>query len=268
MATILDTIVRATRERIRDRRAAVSFRELEQAPMFGETRRSLASALRRDHLAVIAECKRASPSAGVIREHYDVATIAASYDRAGADAISVLTEPEWFHGHATHLSEARSASGLPILRKDFVVDPFQVVEARAFGADAVLLIAAVLDRAEIADLMDAAEALEMECLVECHAARELDRLDLDRVRIVGVNNRNLDTFEVDRDHAARVLAHVPASIARVAESGLRTADDLAAVRRAGIDAVLVGEALMRADDPGDALRRLRNQDQQPIVRDR
>ncbi len=268
MATILDTIVQATRERIRDRRARTSLRQLEQAPLFGEARRSLAAALRREHLAVIAECKKASPSAGVIRESYDVASIAGAYTRSGADAISVLTEPAWFQGDALHLSEARSASGLPILRKDFVVDPFQVVEARAFGADAVLLIAAVLDRAALADLLDAARALEMECLVECHSERELDRLDLDRVRIVGVNNRNLETFEVDRDHAARVLAHVPTSIVRVAESGLRTADDLDAVREAGIDAVLVGEALMRAADPGEALRHLRPPDHQTAGRDR
>lgn len=257
MATILDTIVRATRERVRDRRVAVRLRELEQTPMFAESRRSLSTALRRDHLAVIAECKKASPSAGVIREEYDVTRIAGSYARCGADAISVLTEPEWFHGDVTHLSDARTAAGLPILRKDFVVDPFQIVEARAYGADAVLLIATVLDRSELSDLLDAAEALDLECLVECYSERDLERVDLDRVRTLGVNNRNLDTFEVDRTHAARILANVPESIVRVAESGLRTAQDLVDVREAGIDAVLIGEAFMRADDPGRALLDLR-----------
>jgi len=257
MATILDTIVRATRARVQTGRSAATLRDLEDRPGFLLERRSLAAALRRDGLSVIAECKMASPSAGVIRNDYDARAIAASYSAAGAEAISVLTEPEWFRGKPEDLSAAREASDVPILRKDFVVDPFQVVEARAYGADAVLLIATVLDRHELSDLMDAADALEMECLVECHAERELDRVDLDRARVLGVNNRNLDTFEVDRDHAARVLARVPDTIVRVAESGLRTRDDLRAVHASGIDAVLVGEALMRAVDPGAALRELR-----------
>jgi indole-3-glycerol phosphate synthase len=257
MAAILDTILRATRDLVRARRASVSLHELEQRELFAEPRRGLARALRGERLAVIAECKKASPSAGVIREDYDVASIAQAYARGGADAISVLTEPSFFQGDLGHLDLARRAACVPLLRKDFVVDPFQIVEARAHGADAVLLIATALDRHELTDLMDAADALEMECLVECHAERELDRMDLDRVRILGVNNRNLDTFEVDPGHAARVLARVPASIVRVAESGLRTPDHLAAAWRDGIDAVLVGEALMRADDPGRALALLR-----------
>lgn len=264
MATILDTIVDATRARVRQRRSAVPLRELEQMPAFAEPRRSLAEALRRPHLAVIAECKKASPSAGVIRPSYDIAKIVRSYAAAGADAISVLTEPAYFQGDLAHLETARTLTGAPVLRKDFVVDPFQLVEARAHGADAVLLIATVLDRHALHDLLDAGAALGLDCLVECHAERELDRVDLDRVRILGVNNRNLDTFEVDRDHAARVLAHVPASVIRVAESGLRTRDDLEAVRSAGIDAVLVGEAFMRADDPGEALLALRGPVESPI----
>lgn len=262
MPTILDHIVESTRSLVAARRREIPARELESLPGYFRTPTSLVEALRpggtpSDELRFIAECKKASPSKGIIRAEYDPAAHAQAYEAAGAAAVSVLTEPAFFQGSLEHLAAARPRVGLPLLRKDFVVDPYQLVEARAYGADAVLLIASVLDRNELADLHAAAEALGLSCLVECYEESELDKLDFAQVRIVGVNNRNLHTFEVDRSHAARVLARVPDPIVRIAESGLRTAADFAAMRRAGLDAVLVGEAFMRAPDPGEALARLR-----------
>lgn len=262
MPTILDHIVDSTRSLVAARRREIPVHTLENQPGFFRTPRSLAEALRpggkpSDSLRFIAECKKASPSKGIIRTEYDPAAHAVAYEAAGASAVSVLTEPAFFQGSLDHLAAARSRVELPLLRKDFVVDRYQLVEARAFGADAVLLIASILEPNELADLHDAAEAIGLSCLVECYEESELEKLDFAQVRVVGVNNRNLHTFEVDRGHAARVLAQVPEAIVRVAESGLRTAADFAAMRRAGLDAVLVGEAFMRAPDPGEALARLR-----------
>ncbi len=259
MPTILDDIVAATRSSVAERRVRIPRSSLEARDAFHRVPIDLAASLRREDLAVIAECKRRSPSKGLLRDPYDPLAIAASYETAGAAAVSVLTEPEFFGGSLDDLAAVRGAVGIPLLRKDFVVDPYQLTEARAFGADAVLLIAAVLDRGHLSELHEAATELGLSCLVECYAERELERLDFDRVRIVGVNNRDLHTFVVDRSHAARVLAAVPDSIVRVAESGLRSAADFAAVRRSGLDAVLVGETFMRAADPGVELARLREQ---------
>ena len=205
---------------------------------------------------MIAEIKKASPSKGLIREDFDPETIARQYTLGGAAALSVLTEPLHFQGHPDYLQTARAASPLPVLRKDFIVDPYQVLEARAWGADAVLLIAAVLDRTALNDLHDAASELGLACLVEVYDAAELDRIDFDRVRILGVNNRDLRTFTVDIGHSIRLFEQVPDTVVRVSESGLRTGADLARLQRRGIDAVLIGETFMRASDPGRKLRAL------------
>lgn len=255
--TILDQIVRDTRALVAARRRSVSVARLEDRPAFAEPARPFAEALRGDELAVIAEVKRASPSQGVIRADFDPPGHASAYAAAGAAAISVLTEPTHFQGALDHLDAVRDAVDLPLLRKDFIIDPYQLVEAKAYGADAVLLIAAVLDRGHLRDLLDAAADLGLEALVEVYALRELDRIDFDDVRVLGVNNRDLHTFEVDLNHSLRVFAHAPEGVVRVSESGLRTADDLAHLRRHGVDAVLIGETFMRADDPGGALAELR-----------
>ncbi len=257
MATILDELVLGARSEAARRRKQISARELEGR--FPSERRSLAEALRADGLSVIAEAKKASPSQGVIREHFEPAAIAEMYQEAGAAGVSVLTEPLQFQGALEHLAETRQSCDLPLLRKDFIVEEYQLLEARAYGADAVLLIATVLERAHLTDLLQAARELELECLVELYDMDELDRLDFELVEILGANNRDLRTFEVDRSHAPRVLAHAPDHVVTVAESGLRTAEDLADVHAAGIDAVLIGEAFMRAEHPGQALRDLLEQ---------
>ncbi len=255
--TILDTIVEDTRALVARRKRAVPVGRLRDRPAFDRPTLSLERALRRPDLAVLAEIKRASPSQGVIRQAFDVADLARQYEAHGAAAVSVLTEPTHFQGALDHLALARQAIGLPLMRKDFIVDPYQLVEARAFGADAVLLIAAVLDRAQLADLHAAADALGLGCLVEVYEQKELEKIDFGQVKILGVNNRDLRTFAVDDDHSLRVFAAAPEGVVRVSESGLRTAADLAHLRRHGVDAVLIGETFMRAEKPGEALARLR-----------
>jgi indole-3-glycerol phosphate synthase len=255
--TILDRIVADTRVLVADRKARVPVRALEDSPLFPRPTASLARALRQPHLAILAELKPASPSQGLLRAPFDVADLAGQYADAGVEAISVLTEPLHFRASPDHLRRARAAVDLPLLRKDFILDVYQLVEAKAYGADAVLLIATVLDRPALRDLHQAATALGLDCLVEVYAQAELDRIDFDQVTILGVNNRNLHTFEVDLHHAPRVFAHVPPTVIRVAESGMKTADELAFLRRQGLDAVLIGEAFMRAEKPGEALAALK-----------
>ena len=257
MATILDELVAGARAEAARRRKDVPFSRLEER--FPSTHLSLSQALLQPGLGVIAEAKKASPSQGVIREVFDPGAIVEAYEEAGAAAVSVLTENLQFQGSLDHLETARRRCTLPLLRKDFIVEEYQLFEAKAYGADAVLLIATVLDRSQLNDLLQATHELGLECLVELYEARELDRIDFDLVRILGVNNRDLRTFEVDTSHAPRVLAHAPAGVARVAESGLRSARDLAQVQASGIDAVLIGEAFMRADEPGRALSLLLEQ---------
>lgn len=260
MATILDQIVEDTRRLVAERKAVTPAAALMRRSAFHAPTLSLARALRRpDGPAYVAECKKASPSEGAIRQEYDPAQIAWQYKQAAAAAISVLTEPTHFQGSLDHLAAVRHAVDLPLLRKDFVTDEYQLVEARAYGADAVLLIVATLDRAQLADLLDAARDLSLGVLVEVHADEELDRVDLDRVDVLGVNSRDLATFEVDLGRAERVFAQLPDRIVRVAESGIRTAEDAARLREHGADAFLVGTHFMRQPDPGRALAALRRE---------
>ncbi|MDZ4699823.1 MAG: indole-3-glycerol phosphate synthase TrpC [Rhodothermales bacterium] len=254
---ILDRIVVATRDLVAERRRETPPAALEALPGFHAPIRSLEQALRTDELAIIAEIKKASPSKGVIREDFDVAAIARAYAAGGASALSVLTEPLFFQGALANLGIARGATSIPLLRKDFIIDSYQLLEARAYGADAVLLIATILDRTQLHDLHQAASDLGLEALVEVYDAGELDRIDFTQVRILGVNNRDLRTFEVDLGHSARVFASAPASVVRVSESGIETAEDLAFVRRHGCDAALIGESFMRAADPGARLAEVR-----------
>jgi indole-3-glycerol phosphate synthase len=218
--------------------------------------RALRAALDAGRAAVIAEVKKASPSRGVLREDFDPAAIAASYARGGAACLSVLTDSPFFQGAPAHLVAARAACALPVLRKDFVVDPYQVYEARCWGADCVLLIVAALDDAQLAEFEGCAHSLGMDVLVEAHDAAELDRALRLRTPLVGINNRNLRTFEVSLQTTLSQLARIPADRLVVTESGILSAADVGTMRAAGVNAFLVGEAFMRAPDPGQALRAL------------
>jgi len=260
MATILDRILDDTRQLVAERKAITPAAALMRRPAFHAPTLSLARALRRpDGPATIAECKRASPSEGEIRADYRPADVARAYKQAAAAAISVLTEPTHFRGSLDDLAAVRHAVDLPVLRKDFVVDEYQLVEARAYGADAVLLIAAALDRAQLVNLLDAARDLSLGVLVEVHADEELDTLDLDRVDVLGVNSRDLATFEVDLGRADRIFSILPERIVRVAESGIKTAADAARLRQSGADAFLIGTHFMRQPDPGRALAAFRRE---------
>ena len=253
---ILERIVADTREELVRRKADAPMHRLEQEPLYERKRLSFEKALEGDSLSVIAEVKKASPSKGVIRPDFHPVKIAEQYEEAGASALSVLTEPRHFQGSLEYLARIRAASSLPLLRKDFIVDVYQLVEARAFGADAVLLIAAVLDRQQLHDLLQASSGLGLSSLVEVYDLDELDRIDFDEVSILGVNNRDLRTFEVDVEHSLRVFSRVPPEILRVSESGLSSAAELTRLHAHGIDAVLIGETFMRHRNPGEALRQL------------
>ncbi len=207
--------------------------------------------------AVIAELKRASPSRGVLREDYDPAAIAKAYQRGGATALSVLTDPTFFQGDDQHLRTARAACQLPVLRKDFLIDRYQVYQSRALGADCILLIVAALDQVPLEQLASLGLSLQLDVLVEVHTALELQRaLRLPPDIILGINNRNLHTFDTTLQTTLRLLEQVPPATLVVTESGINSAADVALMREHGVNAFLVGEALMRADDPGAGIARL------------
>ena len=217
---------------------------------------ALAAKIASSRAGVIAEIKRASPSRGVLREEFRPADIAASYARGGAACLSVLTDQNFFQGDDEHLVAARFACTLPVIRKDFVIDAYQIHEARAIGADCILLIAACLDDAQLADFTATAHALGLDVLLEVHDAAELERALAVPTRLVGINNRDLRTFGVSLDTTLDLRSRVPGDRLLVTESGIHTRDDVALMRRHGVDAFLVGESFMRAPDPGAKLAEL------------
>ena len=260
MSDILDKIVSVKREELALARRARSLASWREAAEARRDTRGFIAALRArvqaGQAGVIAEIKKASPSKGVIREHFVPAEIAERYAVHGAACLSVLTDERFFQGHATYLEQARAACALPALRKDFMIDEYQVHEARAIGADCILLIAACLDDAQMADLEACAHALGLDVLVEVHDAPELDRALRLKTPLVGVNNRNLRTFEVSLQTTLSLLPRVPADRLLVTESGIHTAADVQRMRASGVHTFLVGEAFMRAPDPGQALSAL------------
>jgi indole-3-glycerol phosphate synthase len=253
---ILQRIVAHERGALAARRGRRPPHVLRDEPGWTLPRRSLRAALASRSPAVIAECKRRSPSKGVLRDPYDPVAIARSYAAAGAAAISVLTNAEFFGGSLEDLAAVRAAVGVPVLRKEFVVDAYQVDEARAAGADAVLLIAAVLTAGELRELASHAREHGLETLVEAHDERELEAAAACGGDVLGVNNRDLRTFTTDLATTERLARLAPRGAILVAESGIRDAADVARLERAGVYAFLVGEAFMTAPDPGDALRAL------------
>lgn len=250
METYLDRILDSTRQRVAEAKALRSQADLERDARHAGAPRAFAAAIRAPGMSLIAEVKRRSPSKGEIRAVIDPAQVAVAYQQGGARCLSVLTEPEFFGGCLADLAAARAAAGLPALRKDFMLDPYQVVEARAAGADAVLLIVAALgDAGLFADLAATAADYGMAALVEVHDEAELDAAFAIEPEVVGVNQRDLRTFVVDTSLAIRLRERIPAGVAMVAESGIATRADVAALEAAGIEGMLVGETLMRSGDP-------------------
>ena len=254
--SVLERILDDTREEVERRRREVPLANLESAVAARGDERPFAEALARPGLSIIAEHKRRSPSAGAIREGASVADIVCAYERGGAAALSILTEPHHFGGSLDDLHQARATTRLPILRKDFIIDPYQVYESAAAGADAILLIVAALDARTLARLYEEAAAIDLDVVVEVHDEEELDRaLEVD-VDVIGINNRDLSDFSVDLQRTFDLLSDVPAGKTVVSESGIDSREAVEELERIGVDAVLVGERLMRATDPEEALRNL------------
>jgi len=245
----------ATRERVaRDKRAGLPPCASARKPFAFEQ-----SLRRADDIALICEVKKASPTNGIIAAEFPYRDIAADYEAGGAAAISVLTEPDFFLGDDRYLAEIRETVAAPLLRKDFIVDPFQIEQASRLGADAVLLICAILTPGQLAQYITVADGLGLSSLVEAHDEAELRMALASGARVVGVNNRNLKTFEVDTGNSIRLRSLAPPDVVMVSESGIRTAADVALLRRHGIDAVLIGETLMRSPDRKAAMAELRGQ---------
>jgi indole-3-glycerol phosphate synthase len=263
--TILKTIVSRKWEEVAALKRRVSLADLEdlqqqQTPV-RDFEDAIVSRCQRQEAAVIAEVKKASPSKGVIRENFNPAEIAHSYASGGAACLSVLTDVDFFQGHDDYLRQARGACDIPVLRKDFTVDPVQIAEARAIGADAILLIAAVLDDAELQDLFAVATAYQLHSLIEVHNGQELERALKLGASMLGINNRDLHTFNTDLNTTIRLLSEVPEGVSVVTESGIHSRADVSLMRSKGVHGFLIGEAFMREPDPGLALRALFESDQ-------
>jgi len=258
--SILDQIVDDTREVIAARKQEAPISELEQRPLFTDHEPILlVEAMQQRGMSFIAEIKKASPSKGVIRENLNPAQIAQQYAQHGAAAISVLTEPKHFQGTIEHIPWIRAHVDLPLLRKDFIINPYQIVEAKAMGADAILLIATVLDANQLYDLHQTADELGLDCLVEVYSVDDLDTIDFTQIKLLGANNRDLHTFEVDINNSLQVFEHAPRSVGRISESGLSDPETLVHLRQNGVNGVLIGEHFMRAEHPGKALSTLRDE---------
>jgi indole-3-glycerol phosphate synthase len=252
----LDDLVGATREALGRRKRERSIADLEREAEAQPEGRPFAEALARPGTSLIAEHKRRSPAAGTIREGAHCADLVRAYERGGAAAVSVLTEEVHFGGSLADLREARAATELPILRKDFTIDPYQLYEAKAAGADAVLLVVGSMDERELAELHREARALDLDAIVEIHAEEELERaLEVD-ADVLGINNRNLQDFSVDIQRTFDLLADVPAGKVVVSESGIHSREQIEDLEQVGVDAILIGEAVMRAPDPEAFVREL------------
>lgn len=256
MGSILDEIASHKRQELVRLQAERPLAEVRAAARDTDDPADFGDALRGDDVALIAEIKKASPSQGVIREDFDPEHIAGTYAECGARALSVLTEEAYFQGCVAYLQTARRVSGLPVLRKDFIVDPYQIHESRLIGADAILLIAALMDGGQLEDFSGLCQDLGLSALVEVHTREELWRAGSVGAGLIGINNRDLRSFETSLDTTFSLVADAPSGVTIVSESGIHTRDDVVALGQAGVDAVLVGEALMREADIGPKVREL------------
>jgi len=256
---ILDEIAADTRKRVAAEKEQISFEEMKRQAetMSADTGFPFEQALRAEGIQFICEVKKASPSKGVIAEEFPYLDIAKDYERAGAAAISVLTEPHYFRGSNAYLKEIAETVKIPVLRKDFTVDPYMIYQAKVLGADAVLLICAILSDEELSEYHKIADSLGLSALVEAHDEAEVSRALACGARIIGVNNRDLRDFKVDITNSVRLRKLVPEEIVFVSESGMKTPEDIAVLRGNGTDAVLIGEVLMRSADKKEALEKLR-----------
>jgi indole-3-glycerol phosphate synthase len=253
MTGFLQQILQEKKSEVAHRKAAVPLKSFLENPSYSRQPLSLTEALRKAGFGVIAEIKKASPSKGIIRPDFDPVLIATEYDGGGATAISVLTDEKFFRGKLEFIGQVKRAVSIPVLRKDFIIDPYQVHESRAAGADALLLIAAALDHGALRDLCALTNALGMEALLEVHNEQELERAVELGATLVGVNNRDLATFETDMQTSFRLRRIMPDGVVSVSESGICSATDLNALRGHGFHGALIGETLMRQPDPGQAL---------------
>lgn len=257
---VLKTILKRKAEEVAERSSKISLRRLSQQAAASPEPVGFTEAIDARMVfqqpAIIAEIKRASPSKGVIREQFYPAEIAESYERGGATCLSVLTDEYFFHGSDKYLQQVRAACMLPILRKDFVIDPYQIYESRAIGADCILLIVAALGDAKLHELASLAGHLGMDILVEVHNEEELRRALPLNTRLIGINNRDLRTFKTDINTTLRLIPLIPKRHIIVSESGINTSKEVATLRKSGVHAFLIGEAFMRAEDPGSALEEL------------
>jgi len=257
---ILDKIVEKTKIRVdalKLQRSYQSVKQAAQGSLSGSHPFSFENALKKDEIAFICEVKKASPSKGVISEHFPYLEIAGEYEKAGASAISVLTEPYFFLGSDSFLTEIKQETSIPILRKDFTIDSYQIYEAKAMGADAILLICSILDTSAISEYMKIADQLGLSCLVEAHDEKEVYSALEAGARVIGVNNRNLKTFEVDINTSLQLRRLVPEDRIFVSESGIKTSEHIAVLRKNGTNAVLIGETLMRSGNITQELKSLR-----------
>ena len=258
--TILDQLAEHARERVEEAKKNISLEEMQQrATALPKGDFPFEAALRKERISFICECKKASPSKGLIAPDFPYLSIAKEYEAVGADAISVLTEPKWFLGSDAYLREITEAVQIPCLRKDFTVDPYMIYEAKVLGASAVLLICSILTEEQLREYHAIAESLGLSALVETHDEEEVQMALRAGARILGVNNRNLKDFTVDKENSRRLREMVPADVIFVSESGVSTAEDVRLLRESGVDAVLVGEALMRAEDKQRKLEELRGE---------
>lgn len=255
---ILHEIVAKRKEQLAQEKAKISLQEMQiLAQMVSSPTRDFAKALKQNRLSVIAEVKKASPSKGLICPDFHPATIAKTYEQAGANAISVLTEEAYFQGCSAFLKEVRAVVTLPILRKDFIFDPYQIYEARVLGADAILLIAALLSTEQLQTFIAIAKSLSLQCLTEVHNKAQLSATLQAGATVVGINNRNLLTFETTLNTTEELAPHIPPTCTLISESGIQSHADMKRVRKAGADAVLIGETLMRSANPAELLQQLR-----------